>query len=202
MKMINVRLQRGDVLLCQSVTLTLFDCQRDYLGIVFLESPPAADPLTPSVCQTRQQPWFPPIVLFEDTNPLRRPKCETPVRPVVIPGCQLQTRDPQRRADHACVERLSPACSARAHFADSRRYWKFESIARGTVGTALSAADNVGLRQGAVSVFPPPGSRRPGAVTVFAWQPGRPDHAGNRGRSCGISCCQTVTGYCHHEVGP
>ena len=58
----------------------------------------------------RNSQGIPPIVLFEDTNPLRRSNCKMPVRPVVariIPGCQLQTRDPQRRADGRLATRAS-----------------------------------------------------------------------------------------------
>ena len=58
-----------------------------------------------------------------------------------------------------------------------------------------------GFAKRLVSVFPPPSSWHPGAVTVFAWQPGRPDHAGNRGRSCGISCRLPETGCRQREAG-
>ena len=43
------------------------------------------------------------------------------------------------------------------------------SITRGNVGTALSAADNAEFRGAAVAVFPLLGSWRSGAVPVFAW---------------------------------
>ena len=98
----------------------------------------------------QQSPRFPPIVLFEDTNPLRRSKCKVLFHPV---DSRLTAADSgpamagRRPVGHAYVQRLSPARSARAILADSRRYCEFNSIALGGVGTALSAADNAGLRR-------------------------------------------------------
>ena len=143
---------------------------------VSLRSPPAAGPLTPSVCQTRQQPWFPPIVLFEDTNPLRHSKCKAIFPGVVarvIPGCQLQTWNLQQQADGWLAMRAYNGFRTLVQHAPFSQiqdgYCNFNSTARGCVGTALSAADNAELHRAAVvAVFPPPGAWYPESDPVFA----------------------------------
>ena len=47
--------------------------------------------------------------------------------------------------------------------------FKYSSIVRGCVGTALSAADNAELRRASVAVFPPLGRWHLGSVPVFDW---------------------------------
>ena len=133
----------------------LFDCKRDCFGMFFFE-PRLLQILCHRQCVKRGNSHgflrmycsrtLIPSGVFQNA---RRSCVRLSLRSFPDASCN----GGRRPAGHACVQRLSLACSVRANFARLKTGLEIQLNCADCVGTALSAADNTEIRRAVVAVF-------------------------------------------------